>query len=185
MAELESFDPADVAAAEALDAEIDAVLAGRARPGATPTVTWLATAMRADPGPALSVRVHAEHERRLQRRWRPFRYAAAAMAYLFISQGIGNIVIGRWVADGVGEAYSPHLTREGGLALIAVGLAVAAGAINRRLAPVSVAAGTPLGLALGSLGIGEIGQFAAGATLHITQGVVAVLLALHVLARPA
>ena len=58
-----------------------------------------------------------------------------------------------------------------------MGLAVAAGAIDRRMATVSVVAGAPLGIALGVSGVAEVGVFAAGAVLHLTQGVVAVLLA--------
>lgn len=173
----EPFDPGDVADAERLDAEIDAVLSGRAGPAAAPEVLFLATAVRTDPPPSLAVRVEAERERTMRRRWRPFRYVAAVMGYLFFSQGLGNIVWGDWVADGIGEDFSPHLTREGGLALMAVGLAVASGALVRRMAPVSVLAGVPLAIAFGISGIGEIGVFAAGAVLHISQGLVGIALA--------
>lgn len=173
----DTFDPADVADAEALDAQIDALLAGRPAPDAPPALTWLHAAVRTDPPPGLAARVEARHDRVLRRRWRPVRYAAAAMAYLYISQGLGNLVVGEWIAEGIGEDYSPHLTREGGFALIAVGLAVLAGVLRRNLVPVSVVSGVPLGIALGISGIGEIGVFAAGAVLHITEGIVAVLLA--------
>ena len=103
--------------------------------------------------------------------------AAAALAALFLSQGIGNIANGEWVARGVGEGYSPHVLREGGFALLAVGIAVAAGVFRRSWLPVSVTAGVPLGAALGLNGLSEIGQFTAGAVLHISQGVIAILLA--------
>ncbi len=171
-----TVDPAEVAAAERLDAQIDALLGGRADTDTAPEVLLLASAMRTDPPPALAARVEAAHERVMRRRWRPFRYAAGAMAYLFISQGVGNLVWGDWVAEGVGDDFSPHLTREGGYALIAVGLAVAAGALVRRLAPVAVVSGVPLATALGISGVGEIGVFTAGAVLHITQGVVGIAL---------
>lgn len=176
-AETEALDPADVAAAEALDAEIDSILAGTVAVGAAPTLTWLTAAVRTDPPPSLQRRIEAAEETRLRRRWRPFRYAAAALAYLFISQGIGNLVVGEWVARGIGEAYSPHVMREGAFALIAAGLAVAAGAVSRRMTTVSVVAGTPLGLGLGAFGITEIGVFTAGAVLHLTEGAVAIFLA--------
>lgn len=172
------FDPDELAAAERLDEQIDTALSGRAGPDLAPEVLLLATAFRTDPPPALGQRIADEHERTLVRRWRPFRYVAALMAYLFISQGIGNLLWGDWVADGVGDDFSPHLTREGGFALIAVGIAVAAGALVRRMAPVSVAAGLPLAIAFGISGIGEIGVFAAGAVLHISQGLVGIALGL-------
>jgi hypothetical protein len=171
-----TFDPEQLAAAERLDDQIDDVLAGRTRADAAPEVLLLAAAVRTDPPLSLAHRIEQRRERELRRRWRPFRYAAAAMAYLFVSQGIGNLAFGDWVADGVGDDFSPHLTREGGFALIAVGVAVAAGAVTRRLAPVSAAAGVPLALAFGISGIGEIGVFAAGAALHITQGLVGIAL---------
>lgn len=174
----QTFDPDELAAADRLDAQIDVALAGRAGRDVAPEVLLLATAFRTDPPPALGQRVATEHERVLERRWRPFRYVAALMAYLFVSQGIGNLLWGDWVADGVGDDFSPHLTREGGFALIAVGIAVAAGALVRRMAPVSVAAGVPLAVAFGIAGIGEIGVFAAGAVLHISQGLVGLALGL-------
>lgn len=173
----ESFDPAEVAAAERLDLEIDAVLGGRPDADVGAEVLLLASTIRTDPPPALAARVEVTHERAMRRHWRPFRWAAVAMGYLFFSQGFGNLVWGDWVADGVGEEFSPHLMREGGFALMAVGLAVLAGALVRRMAPVSVVAGTPLAIAFGVAGIGEIGVFAAGAVLHITQGLVGIVLA--------
>ena len=178
MAELnDPFEPDAVAAAEQLDREIATVLAGRSAPDGDPTLTWLAAATRTDPPPTLAAGVEAGHAGRANRRWRPFRYAAAVMAYLLISQGIGNLFIGDWVADGLGEPHSPHVSREQSFALIAAGIAVAAGAVRRRLASVSVATGAPLGVAMGIGGIGEIGVFAAGAALHLTQGAVAIGLA--------
>jgi hypothetical protein len=177
VADGETFDSVDVAEAEALDARIDDVLAGRPERTVEPEVLWLATAMRSDPPPSLAQRVRTRGERALRRQWLPVRIAAAAMAYLYISQGIGNLAFGDWVARGVGDDYSPHLTREGGFALIAVGIAVLAGVVSRQMLPVSVVAGVPLALVFGIAGITEIGVFAAGAVLHITQGVVGVILA--------
>lgn len=169
--------PAEVAAAEELDREIDSVLAGRAGPGVAPELGWLSAAVRTDPPPSLASRVEANHERVLRRRWRPVRYAAAALAYLLISQGIGNFFVSDWVARGIGEAHSPHLAREGGFALVAAGIAVMAGVLWRRMLPVSVATGTPLAVGLGFMGISEIGVFAPGAVLHLSQGVVGIVLA--------
>ena len=178
MADLdEPFDPAEVAEAEALDRQIESVLAGRAGPEVSPAVSWMVAATRVDPPPALAARVEDRRERELDRRWRPARYLAGAMAYLLLSQGLGGFFIGDWVADGVGEAYSPHVNRELSFALIGAGIAVLAGALRRRWMPVAVAAGTPLGVALGVHGVTEIGVFAPGAVLHLSQGGVALALA--------
>lgn len=177
MAEPEpQFTAAEIADAERLDGAIDEVLAGRANTASASEVLAISAAVRTDPPPALARRIERAHERLLRRRWRPFRYIAALLGYLFFSQGLGNIVWGNWVADGIGEDFSPHITREGGFALMAVGIAVAAGALVRRMAPVSVAAGVPLAIAFGISGIGEIGVFAAGAVLHISQGMVGIAL---------
>ena len=170
------LDPQEVAAADALDRQIDAVLAGRAGRDVAPALSWLSAAVRTDPPPALAGRVEREHERRLRRRLRPVRYAAAAMAYLFLSHGFGNLVVGDWVSRGVGEQHAPHALGEGGFALVAVGIAVLAGVLRPRMLPVSVAAGVPLALVLGVYGIGEVGVFAAGAALHLTQGALGIVL---------
>lgn len=170
------LDPAEVAAAEHLDRQIDAVLGGRAGPAVASEVGWLTAAVRTDPPPSLAARIEANHERLQRRRWRPVRYAAAALAYLLISQGLGNFFVSDWVARGIGEAHSPHLAREGGFALIAAGIAVLAGVLWRRMLAVSVATGTPLALGLGFVGIGEIGVFAPGAVLHLSQGAVGIVL---------
>ena len=169
--------PQEVAAAEALDLQIDAVLAGRAGPDVAPELSWLSAAVRTDPPPTLGRRIEERHEQWFRRRVRPVRYAAAAMAYLMLSQGFGNLFIADWVARGLNEQHSPHAAREGAIAMMAVGIAVLAGVLRPRMLPVSVAAGVPLALALGVFGIGEIGVFAPGAALHITQGVVGIVLA--------
>lgn len=170
--------PAEERAGDDLDAQIDALLAGRPTPGTPPVVSLVAAAVRTDPPGTLADRVEAEHAAVEQRRWRPFRYVTALMAYLFVSQGVGNLIFGEWVADGVGDDFSPHLTRESGFALIAAGIAVAFGAWRpRSMAPVSLAASVPLAVAFGIAGFGEIGVFAAGAALHLTQGAVGVALA--------
>lgn len=181
MSDLDEFSPDEIAAAERLDAAIDQALAGRPLGQHGPELALLATAIKVDPPPDLGERVEAaataEHERRMQRLWRPFRYAAGVLAYLFISQGIGNLIFGDWVAEGVGEDFSPHAMREGAFALIAVGAVVAAGALYRRFAPVAAISGVPLAILLGIGGIAEIGQFAAGAVLHLTEGLFGLILA--------
>ena len=170
------FDADEVRAAEALDVEIDRVLAGRSGPATEPEVTWLATAIRVEPPPTLAARIEHEHARREAARWRPVQVAAAALGALLLSQGIGNLVNGEWVARGIGEGFSPHTMREGGFALIGLGVAVAAGVFRRSWLPVSVGAGVPVGVALGINGISEIGHFAAGALLHTSEGLAAIAL---------
>jgi hypothetical protein len=173
----ERYDAADLAAAEALDAAVGRVLAGVPASTDDPTLLWLAAAMRVDPPPALGQRIRREHARREIRRWRPVQLVAAAVAALMLSQGVGDIVNGAWVARGLGEDYSPHAFIEGGLALLAVGIAIAAGVLHRRWLPVSVATGAPLAVVFGVRGIGEIGEFTAGAALHLSQGALGLLLA--------
>lgn len=173
----DELDPAELAAAEALDRQIDAVLAGRAGRDVAPEVSWLTAAVRTDPPPTVAATVEQRQQRVLRIRWRPVRWAAAAMGYLYVSHGLGNVIAGDWVARGIGEHHSPHLMLEGGAAFIAVGIAVLAGALRPRLLPVSVITGVPLALLLGYNGIGEVGEFAAGAALHLSQGVVGIVLA--------
>jgi hypothetical protein len=172
----DAFDMDEVRAAEALDAEIDRVLGGAARPTTEPIVALLATAIRVDPPTALGRRIRVEHARRERIRWRPVQVAAAVLATLLVSQGVGNLFNGEWVARGIGEDFSPHTLREGGFALIGLGLAVAAGVFRRSWLPVSVVAGVPVGLALGVNGASEIGHFAAGALLHTTEAIAAIAL---------
>ena len=173
----DQFDPVDVAAAESLDAEIDDLLAGRAGPEADRALTWLAAAMRTHPPHSVAQRVTAHREAEQRRLWRPARIVAAVMAWLFIYHGFSNLVIGAWVAENLGEAHSPHAMNEGGLALIAAGLAVAAGAVSHRFLAVSTAVGVPLGLAFFVIGITEVREFPLGAMLHLSQGVTAAALA--------
>ena len=173
----DAFDLEEVRAAEALDAEIDRVLSGAATRSTEPVVALLATAIRVEPPRGLAARIEREQARREGIRWRPVQVAAAALAALLLSQGVGNIANGEWVARGIGEDFSPHTMREGGFALIGLGLAVAAGVLRRRWLPVSAAAGIPVGVALGINGISEIGHFAAGALLHTSEGVAALALA--------
>lgn len=166
--------PEELAAAERTDAEIDAVLRGEAAPGTDPTLLWLSAAMRTDPPASLHDRIRAAREAELDRLARPARWAAAALAYLFLSHGFGNFFIGGWVADNLDQPESPHALTEGSLALMAVGIAVAAGAIRRRWLTTSAVAGVPLGVAFGFVGLSEAPTFGAGAALHLSQAAAAV-----------
>ncbi|MEX2294464.1 MAG: hypothetical protein WD691_11805 [Acidimicrobiales bacterium] len=173
---VDEFDPDEVAQAERLDGDISRALTGAV--GTDTALTWLVASVRTDPPAALATRITVEHERRERARWRPAQLVAGLFALNLLSHGLGNMFVGEWVSRGLGEHYSPHAVREGGFALIAAGLAVGAGALRRSWLPVSVGAGVPLGLALGIYGLPEIGKFGQGAALHITQGLLAIVLGL-------
>lgn len=173
----ERFDSTEVAAAEALDDEITIAVDRGPAPTADPVVVWLTAAVRSAPPARLAGRVRAELARIERRRWRPLQLVAAALAALFLSQGLSNLVNGDWVAQNLGEAYSQHAATESGLALLAAGMAVAGGLFRLSWLPLSVAVGAPLGLAFGVTGIGEVGEFTAGAVLHLGQGAGGVALA--------
>lgn len=183
----EGFDPEEVVAAERLDAVIAAVQAGEPAmesvDGAVAgdrdaTVSWLVDEFRAPVPAGLSARLrgHAAEATRTARLWTVTRAMTAALAALFLFQGSSNLVAGEWVAHGLGEPYGPHAFTEAGLAFIAVGLAVAAGALRRAWLPVAVVAGAPLGLLLGVRGVQEVEHFAAGAALHLSQGLASLCL---------
>lgn len=170
------FEPDEVAEAERLDAEISRALAGDLPPGADPIVPWVLAAVRSDPPPGLGARIEDEHEAQERARWRPVQLVAALFALNLLSHGFGNMFVGDWVARGLGEHYSPHAVREGGIALIAVGLAVGAGWFRRSWLPVSVATGAPLGIVLGIYGAPEVTRFGPGAALHVFQGTLGIAL---------
>ena len=164
----------ELAAAEELDARIDRALSGRASATDDPVVSWLMLAVRTNPPASVEHRVALARIKVERARLRPLRIALGFMAYLFLSHGIGNIVSSDWIARNVGDARAPHGYLEGGLALMALGVLVAGSLFRRSWMPAAVAAGVPLGLALGVLGVGEVGTFGAGAALHLTQAAVAV-----------
>jgi hypothetical protein len=171
-----SDDPAQIAAAERLDADIDAVLAGRVSPRMEPPLLWLATAVRPSAPPSLTARVGRSVRAAVARIWRPAQIAAAALASLLAAHALGNFVRGAWVAESLGEAHSPHASIESGLALLAVAVVVAAGLFRSDWLTASVVAGVPLGLVLGIQGVREIGEFAWGAALHLTEAALAIAL---------
>lgn len=171
----DELDPREMADADRLEADISRALRGDV--GADPAVTWIMAAVRIDPPAGLARRIERDHERRERARWRPAQLVAGLFGLNLLSQGIGNVFVGAWVARGIGEHYSPHAVHEGSFALIAVGLAVGAGALRRAWLPVSVVAGVPLGIALGINGLPEIGTFGPGAALHLFQGTLGVALA--------
>lgn len=144
------------------------------------TVLWLMAEARPDPPPALLARIDAAvappRPRRSDRPGRFLTVVAAVVALLFVFQGIGNLTVAEWIADGLGEPYAPHAFREGGLAMIAIGVCAAAATVSRRWSAASVLTCAPLAIGFGLHGFTEIGVFGAGVALHLTQGVCGVLL---------
>ncbi len=177
------------------EARIDAVLDGRGGPADDSTVLWLAGASRPTPPPGLVARIDAQvagsggpapgvpatalpARRRTDRPGLFLAGVAAILAFAFVFQGVGNLVAGRWISEGLGEPYAPHAFREGGLAMIAIGVCAAAAAVSRRWSAASVLASAPLAVGFGLHGFTEIGVFGAGVALHLTQGVLGLLLVL-------
>lgn len=166
----EGFDPRELAAAERLDREIADTLAGRPSPRTDPVALWLAGSLRSTAPKRLRQR-----PTRQTRAWLP-RLAAFALAGVLAAHGISNQFLSEWVASSLGEPHSPHAAIEGGWALIAVAIAVGAGALRRRWLPVSVGAGVPLGVAMAAGGVSEFGVFPLGAVLHTVEGLLALVL---------
>ncbi|KAA1429313.1 hypothetical protein [Nocardioides antri] len=167
-------------AVERWDDELGDLLAGRGGRAVLPTEQWLASAARPTvPGTVVARVDHAVGvvSRRDDRPSRWLTVVAIGLAAAFVFQGVGNLVAGEWVADNLGEPYAPHPFREGGLAMIAIGVCAAAGAVSRRWSTASVLTCTPLAIGLGLHGFTEVGVFAAGVALHLTEGTLGILLA--------
>lgn len=163
---------------ERVDAEIGEVLHGSGGPTADPATLWLAATARPAPPPALVSRIDAAmaHDPRRDRPGLLLCVVALALATAFVVQGVGNLVAGEWLAENLGEPHGPHAYTEGALALVAAAVCAAAAAVRRSWSTVSVLTCSPLALGLGVGGIGEIGVFAAGVALHLTEGVLGLLL---------
>lgn len=166
-----------------LDREIEEVLAGDASPTDDPAVLWLAAAARLTPPARLGERVDALVAARAAPRRTPSGrpgpwvvLAALALGAAFLVQGVASLVAGPWVAEGMRQTYAADAFFELGLAMVAAGTCATAGAVSRAWLPVSVLVCVPLGVALALHGIGEFGEFAAGATLHTLEGGLALAL---------
>ncbi|ATD72135.1 MULTISPECIES: hypothetical protein [Gordonia] len=182
------FDPEEVAAAERLDDDIAAVLAGSARPGAVePDLVLLANAFRRAP----TTSTYAAVERQVAAarassagrwRWSLAQGAAAVLGLLLVLHGVGNMVAGEWLSTSLGEPYNQHAMVDGGLAFMAVGAAIVVASTRRRWLPVAFLVGVPLGLVLGGRGVHEIGVFAWGAVAHGAVALAAIVLLVTYLA---
>lgn len=165
---------------ERWDAGLADLLAGRGGRAADRTEQWLASAARPTAPAGVLARVDRAVGPAARRGDRPSLWlslVAVALAVAFVFQGTGNLVAGEWIADNLGEPYAPHPFREGGLALIAVGVCAAAAAVSRRWSTASVLTCTPLAIGLGLHGFTEVGVFGAGVALHLTEGTLGILLA--------
>lgn len=150
-----------------------------------PVAEWLEVAARPTPPPGLLARIDdvvaaAPAARRAvsDRPARPVALVGLALAAAFLVQGVGNVVTGEWIAEGLGEPHAPHAYFEGALAMVAAAVCAAAAAVRRAWAGLSVLTCTPLAVSLGIGGVGEIGRFAAGVVLHLTEGVLGLALVL-------
>jgi hypothetical protein len=175
----ERFDPEELGAALRLDRAADDVLAGLGPHGLDPAtgavVERLVRGRASEPPPATWQRV-GRLLRRERRRREAVRVAAAALGLLFVVQGLGSLLAGSWVARNLDVAFDSHAFVEGGIVLLALGVVMVAGALERRWLDLAVLAGTPVGIAFAAHGASELGEFPAGGVLHLCQGVVAVAL---------
>jgi nitroreductase len=175
----ERFDPDEVAASVRLDRAADDVLAGGA-PRDLDAITGavverLVRGRAAEPPPALADRVGGRLRR--ERRYRlAVRIAAVALALLFVAQGLGSLFAGSWVARNLDVAFDSHAFIEGGIVLVALGLVMLGGALERRWLDLAVIAGVPVGIAFAAHGASELAEFPAGGILHLSQGLAAVAL---------
>lgn len=185
----EQYDPADIAAAERLDAAIAAILDNRDVGGVPdPELELLAGEFRRTPPASTYAAVdrglRLGQSSRPGRRWSAAQVAAAVLGIVLVIHGIGNMVAGEWISSSLGEPYNQHAMVDGGMAFIALGAAIAVASTRRRWLPVAVIAGVPLGVVMGGRGVHEIGVFAWGAVAHGAVGVAAlVLLVTYVLGR--
>ncbi len=189
------------AAANALDVAITDALAGDRT---DPALAWLtdavtvappveateriadriATSAVPDPARRRGAAARPTTARRATRRsssargdlWRWPRIAAAVLGVILMFQGVSSLTSGSWIAQNIGEPFAPHAVAEAGFALIAVGFVALLTCLDRQWLVLGVAAAVPLGVMLGVHGIREVDVWAWGAALHLTEGVLAVVL---------
>jgi hypothetical protein len=160
----------DVFDDDVMDGMIDAALT--TGQSADPVIEGLTRAFDV----ALPARLADRALGRRARVWWPARIAAAVLAYTMIGSGIVNIFFGHWLARTVGNAYAPHIYREGGLAFLAVGVLLGWAALQPRFLDLAVWVGTPLGLLLSINGAGEFIHLRAGVVDHGPQALSAIAL---------
>jgi ABC-type amino acid transport system permease subunit len=104
------------------------------------------------------------------------RVAAATLGLLFVAQGLGSLLAGSWVARNLDVPFDSHAFVEGGTVLVALGIVMLGGALERRWIDLAAIAGIPVGIALAAHGAPELAEFPAGGILHLSQGVAALVL---------
>jgi hypothetical protein len=168
-------------AADAFDAEID-------RASTTGLTAILIQAYRADDVPPdVRRRVRAivgppapAPKPTRTPRWSPARVAALVLGVLFLEHALGNLLLGRWVADLIHGHYEEHTYTEAAIALMGVAAllltAVARPSPNKSLMNVATAVGAPVGIAFGIHGIPELWNAPLGGTLHAGEGLAAAAL---------
>lgn len=106
---------------------------------------------------------------------RSLRLAVLALGVLLFQNGVGNVVIGRWIADQVHGHYDAHSYREAAIATVGVGILLILAYFRTNWIRAATTIGVPVGLAIGITGSTEITVTPYGFALHFTEGVVAVV----------
>lgn len=178
----ERFDADELAAAARLDQAVDAAAAGRPAGDLDDATAALVDGLlrihrvETPPGLPAAVRRRARERARDRASLAP-RVAAGALAAAFLVQATGSLLLGPWVAAGLGVPYDGHAMFESGIALLGVTGVLLAGALARRWLDLATAAGVPVGVAFAIHGLPELSVFPAGAALHLAEGVLAIALA--------
>jgi hypothetical protein len=180
----ESFDPAELAAAERLDAAIDG------RPAeldaATAAVlTELDRGLRVPEPPGLTGSVARRvRERRSESarsaRLRPVRVAAALLGVLMVLQGLPPVVAPDWFAEEILDIEPhAHAFREASAALFAVAALLLWAAARPRWLTPAVVIGSTLSIVLLANGTEEVaeGKIVGGGGAHLSVGIAGIVLA--------
>lgn len=107
---------------------------------------------------------------------RSLRLAVLFLGVLLVQNGIGNVVIGRWIADQVHGHYDAHSYREAAIATAGVGLLLVLAYFRTSWIRAATTIGVPVGVAIGATGSTEITVTPYGFALHFTELVASVVL---------
>ncbi len=169
--------------ADALDRAIDELLAGR-RPEAADRATvrvleHLAVMHDAPVPPELGQRVRRDMAPQRRGPRLAVRLLAAALGGLFLFQGVPTAFASERLAEFLGFVHEPHVYFEAGVAFLAIGVVLLAGALRRRWLDGAVAIGVPVALVFAVFGMTELPHSPnpSAEVLHFVQGAVAAALA--------
>lgn len=104
------------------------------------------------------------------------RWAVLALGVLIVNHGMGNIFIGRWIADQTHGHYDPHTFRESAIAIVAIGMLCVLAYFRTSWIRAATVIGGSAGLAFGVHGFTEVTKTPYGFALHFAEGVAAVVL---------